>query len=197
MDERVEPLSIRQALTGRWAQQLQATLQGRGAIFSVGPIRPEISGSLEGSDHDSTADLQRTGDLNDLWEYTVSNNEWTWKNGPNVGDQNGTFGTLGQLAPGNIPENREGAPAGRMLLEISGFLAGAELTLITTCGCISPEDAPNVFANSVSISWAPRIEAPLQLRFRRDEKPHLTTLLRISTRAHYRVFFRSSHPGPQ
>jgi hypothetical protein len=48
------------------------------------------------------------GELNDLWEYSVSTNEWTWKNGSNVRNQNGTFGTLGQLAPGNIPESREG-----------------------------------------------------------------------------------------
>jgi N-acetylneuraminic acid mutarotase/ribosomal protein S11 len=48
------------------------------------------------------------GELNDLWEYSVATNEWTWKKGPNVVNQNGTFGTLGQLAPGNIPESREG-----------------------------------------------------------------------------------------
>jgi N-acetylneuraminic acid mutarotase len=47
-------------------------------------------------------------ELNDLWEYSVSTNEWTWKNGSNIGDKIGTFGTLGQLAPGNIPESREG-----------------------------------------------------------------------------------------
>jgi N-acetylneuraminic acid mutarotase len=48
------------------------------------------------------------GELNDLWEYSVSTNKWTWKNGSNVRNQNGTFGTLGQLAPGNIPGSREG-----------------------------------------------------------------------------------------
>ena len=47
-------------------------------------------------------------ELNDLWEFSVSTNEWTWKNGSNIGDKIGTFGTLGQLAPGNIPESREG-----------------------------------------------------------------------------------------
>ncbi len=47
-------------------------------------------------------------ELNDLWEYSVSTNEWTWKNGPNMGNGNGTFGTLGQLAPGNIPQARDG-----------------------------------------------------------------------------------------
>jgi galactose oxidase-like protein len=47
-------------------------------------------------------------ELNDLWEYSVSSNQWTWKNGPNVGGGNGVYGTLGKLAPGNIPANREG-----------------------------------------------------------------------------------------
>ncbi len=58
---------------------------------------------------DSTSNpATNLGDLSDLWEYTVSTNMWTWKKGPNVNDQLGTFGTLGQLAPGNIPESREG-----------------------------------------------------------------------------------------
>ncbi|MGA7793893.1 MAG: kelch repeat-containing protein [Candidatus Acidiferrales bacterium] len=47
-------------------------------------------------------------ELNDLWEYSVGNNEWTWQNGPKMGNGNGTFGTLGQLAPGNIPQARDG-----------------------------------------------------------------------------------------
>jgi N-acetylneuraminic acid mutarotase len=47
-------------------------------------------------------------ELNDLWEYSVSTNEWTWKNGPNTGNGNGAFGTLGQLAPGNLPASRDG-----------------------------------------------------------------------------------------
>ena len=101
--------STRMALMACRAQRLRATLQGRGAIYSVGRIRPEISGFLEGL---ATIRLATTAqvqvDLNDLWEYSVSTNEWTWKNGPNVGNGNGTFGTLGQLAPGNIPASREG-----------------------------------------------------------------------------------------
>jgi N-acetylneuraminic acid mutarotase len=47
-------------------------------------------------------------ELNDLWEYSVGNNEWTWKNGPKTGNGDGTFGTLGQLAPGNLPASRDG-----------------------------------------------------------------------------------------
>jgi hypothetical protein len=62
-----------------------------------------------GFGYDSTNNpMTNLGDLSDLWEYSVSTNDWTWKNGPNVNDQNATFGTLGQLAPGNIPESREG-----------------------------------------------------------------------------------------
>ncbi len=62
-----------------------------------------------GFGYDSTSNpATNLGDLSDLWEYSVSTNVWTWMKGPNVNDQLGTFGTLGQLAPGNIPESREG-----------------------------------------------------------------------------------------
>jgi len=62
-----------------------------------------------GFGYDSTVNpATNLGDLSDLWEYSVSTNTWTWKNGPKVNDQLATFGTLGQLAPGNIPEAREG-----------------------------------------------------------------------------------------
>jgi N-acetylneuraminic acid mutarotase len=61
-----------------------------------------------GFGYDSTNPATGLGDLNDLWEYTVSTGEWTWVNGPNVVNQNGVYGTLGMLAPGNIPGNREG-----------------------------------------------------------------------------------------
>ena len=62
-----------------------------------------------GFGYDSTVNpATDLGELNDLWEYSVSTNDWTWKNGSNVRNQNGTFGTLGQLAPGNIPASREG-----------------------------------------------------------------------------------------
>jgi N-acetylneuraminic acid mutarotase len=47
-------------------------------------------------------------DLNDLWEYSVTNKDWTWMSGSNLGDQNGVYGTLGMLAPANVPGNREG-----------------------------------------------------------------------------------------
>ncbi len=39
--------------------------------------------------------------LNDLWKYSAG--EWTWMSGANVGNQAGTYGTLGTPAPGNVP----------------------------------------------------------------------------------------------
>jgi len=87
----------------------------RGDLFSW----TDLSGNLwlfGGFGNDSTL---TQGELNDLWEYSVSTNEWTWKNGSNMRDQNSIFGTLGQLAPGNIPESREG---GASWVDASGNL---------------------------------------------------------------------------
>jgi hypothetical protein len=46
-------------------------------------------------------------DLNDLWEYSAG--EWTWMNGSNGFNQNGTYGTLGAAAAGNVPGARQNA----------------------------------------------------------------------------------------
>jgi hypothetical protein len=46
-------------------------------------------------------------ELNDLWEYSTSSGEWAWINGPNIANGTGTYGTLGALAPGNIPGSRD------------------------------------------------------------------------------------------
>jgi hypothetical protein len=35
------------------------------------------------------------GELNDLWEYTPSNNRWTWISGADTADQEGVYGTEG------------------------------------------------------------------------------------------------------
>jgi hypothetical protein len=54
-----------------------------------------------GSGYDSTG----TGTyLNDLWKYSAG--QWTWVSGSNIGNQNGTYGTLGVAAPGNVPGGR-------------------------------------------------------------------------------------------
>ena len=46
------------------------------------------------------------GSLSDLWRYDPATNLWTWTSGANIVDQNGTYGTLGQADPGNIPGSR-------------------------------------------------------------------------------------------
>jgi N-acetylneuraminic acid mutarotase len=50
---------------------------------------------------------QSGGEFNDLWKY--SGGEWTWVSGSNTVGQSGTYGTLGQAAPGNIPGARVSA----------------------------------------------------------------------------------------
>ena len=42
--------------------------------------------------------------LNDLWKYSAG--EWTWVSGANLGNQTGTYGTLGTAAPSNVPGAR-------------------------------------------------------------------------------------------
>ncbi len=49
------------------------------------------------------------GELNDLWEFNPSINEWTWMGGSNTVFQPGVYGTLGGFAAGNIPGGRLGA----------------------------------------------------------------------------------------
>lgn len=45
------------------------------------------------------------GQLNDLWVLPL-NNKWIWVSGSNTANQNGTYGTQGKTAPGNIPGAR-------------------------------------------------------------------------------------------
>ncbi len=52
-------------------------------------------------------------ELNDLWEFSPSTNEWAWMNGSSTvgsnGDQPGVYGTLGTPDAGNTPGNRSDA----------------------------------------------------------------------------------------
>ena len=45
--------------------------------------------------------------LNDLWKY--NSGQWTWMGGSNIGNQQGTYGSLGVPAMGNIPGARRDA----------------------------------------------------------------------------------------
>ena len=59
-----------------------------------------------GSGLDSTG---AAGGLNDLWKYSASAGEWTWMGGADVVNQQGTYGTQGTAAPGNVPGARNTA----------------------------------------------------------------------------------------
>jgi N-acetylneuraminic acid mutarotase len=60
-----------------------------------------------GQGYDSTGTY---GDLNDLWEFSPSSNQWTWMGGSNAVNQSGVYGNLGIPASGNIPGARIDAP---------------------------------------------------------------------------------------
>jgi len=49
------------------------------------------------------------GMLNDLWEFSIATNTWTWLSGSSTFDANGVYGTQGVAAPSNVPGARERA----------------------------------------------------------------------------------------
>ena len=57
---------------------------------------------LFGGDGYDSAGTQ--GFLNDLWKYSAG--QWTWMGGSNVVNQQGTYGTQGTAAAGNVPGAR-------------------------------------------------------------------------------------------
>ncbi len=59
-----------------------------------------------GYGYDSTG---AEGRINDLWKY--SSGQWIWVSGANVANQQGTYGTEGTPAPGNVPGARWGPVA--------------------------------------------------------------------------------------
>jgi N-acetylneuraminic acid mutarotase len=59
-----------------------------------------------GAGYDSAGDA---GDLNDLWQYSPSTNEWTWISGGNADNAAGIYGAEGTAAVGNAPGARYSA----------------------------------------------------------------------------------------
>jgi hypothetical protein len=50
-------------------------------------------------------------DLNDLWSFNLSTQQWTWVNGSDSGNTVGIYGTINVAAPTNSPGGRV-VPAG-------------------------------------------------------------------------------------
>lgn len=49
------------------------------------------------------------GFLNDLWEFSPANKEWTWVSGSNIANAGGVYGTQGTASTANVPSARWGA----------------------------------------------------------------------------------------
>ena len=49
----------------------------------------------------------KPGYLNDLWEFSVATNEWTWMGGSSTANSPAVYGTLGIADVGNIPGARD------------------------------------------------------------------------------------------
>lgn len=51
-------------------------------------------------------DASSCGNLNDLWKYNTSTNQWTWVSGDNLIDQAAHYGTQGTASASNLPGGR-------------------------------------------------------------------------------------------
>lgn len=57
--------------------------------------------------------LTGNGDLNDLWKFNPSTNEWTWVKGANTTNHPGSYGTMGVADVANNPKARYGSTTWR------------------------------------------------------------------------------------
>ncbi|WP_317897986.1 kelch repeat-containing protein [Aurantibacillus circumpalustris] len=51
-------------------------------------------------------DATTFGNLNDLWKYNITSNQWTWVKGSGIIDQNGVYGTVSVPSISNLPGGR-------------------------------------------------------------------------------------------
>lgn len=78
----------------------------------------------------------KQGLLNDLWEYSPSNQEWTLVSGSESANSNGNYGTQGGALSTNVPGAREGKIVeglfrdGQTVMGISGSLAARDTILL-------------------------------------------------------------------
>ncbi len=105
-----------------------------GQSGTYGTLKTHTAGTIPGARFGASAGLDSSGhlwlfggngldakgnmgDLNDVWEFNPSLNDWTWMGGTNSvgnpagasGGQPGVYGTLGTAAAGNIPGARQSA----------------------------------------------------------------------------------------
>jgi N-acetylneuraminic acid mutarotase len=110
--------------TGQWTWVSGSnTINATGVYGTKGmPAAGNVPGAREGSVSwtDSAGNLWlfggggydsagTQGDLNDLWHYSVSTDQWTWVSGSITVGAKGMYGTLSMAAVGNVPGARSGS----------------------------------------------------------------------------------------
>ncbi len=136
-----------QAQYGEWTWMGGSTQEGRNGIYGTlgtsAPVNAPGSrwNAVEWTDKQGKLWLfggygLSTGtaveQLNDLWRFDPSTNQWTWMAGSNQPDQPGVYGTLGSPSPTNIPGARSGASAWTDQSGNCGYSADTELAFRTT-----------------------------------------------------------------
>jgi hypothetical protein len=90
------------------------------------------------------------GDLNDLWKFDPATLEWTWMSGGLVRLQVGSYGTLGQPGPSNVPGSR-GLAAGTVGLSGNLWLFGGDGC---DTSCASPNSLNDLWMfNPTTLEW--------------------------------------------
>ena len=102
-----------------------SSLGSRGSVSGVyGPLGSLTSGSFPGSRNNGATWTDKNGNLwlmggygedsagqfgqlNDLWEYVPSTEQWAWMGGSKIGEQPGIYGSLGTPAAANMPGARD------------------------------------------------------------------------------------------
>jgi Galactose oxidase, central domain/Kelch motif len=89
----------------------------------------DASGNLwlfggEGEDSVAPQPGDPTKILNDLWEYTISNNQWTWISGSSTANQNGSYGTNPFIGPTSITTAAGEGTGSGVPLAANGFTGG-------------------------------------------------------------------------
>jgi N-acetylneuraminic acid mutarotase len=94
---------------GRWGASTWT--DGSGHLWLFGGNGQDINGDV--------------GELNDLWEFNSSTDQWTWVGGSSTVNQPGVYGVLGTPASGSIPGGRNSAAS---WMDINGnfWLFGGE-----------------------------------------------------------------------
>lgn len=96
----------------------QTGVYGTQGVASANNVPGGRYGSVSWLDHSGNlwlfggygyASASTSGTLNDLWEFNLTNMEWTWVSGANTIGANGVYGTQGTPSSSSVPGARSGA----------------------------------------------------------------------------------------